>query len=120
MDVNELKEAIQSYKFFIEELKRLKNSLETKPIDIFDIQINPSRRDAQIRRKMEKVERKTSMLLKAMAEADLTDKEWSVVDFTMEGATQRELADHFGCSHTHIRRYLKSSCEKMESYLNGG
>ncbi|EIM05331.1 hypothetical protein A1A1_16745 [Planococcus antarcticus DSM 14505] len=121
MNEEEIRETIKDFKYYTEESKRLYASLGSDAgIDIFSMNIGSSKREDQIRRKLEKMDRKMTALLRALEEAGLTDKEWSIVDCAMEGMSPRKIAPKFNCSHHTIQRHFDSACGKLAEYLDAG
>lgn len=121
MTEEELRQTIKDFKYYSEESKRLHESLgASETIDIFSMQIGSSKREVQIRRKLEKIDRKITMVLQSLEEADLTDKEWSIIDCVMDGMSFRKIALNFGCSKDLIRERFDAACVKLVNYLNAG
>lgn len=119
MNIEEVKEAVVNFNYYIEEIKRLSGSLESGGTDLMDMMISSSKKESQQRRRIEKMERHTSALLMGMEKAELTDKEWTVVDLSIEGMSHRAIGGVLGCSDSHTGRHFRSACQKIADFLSG-
>lgn len=108
-----MKEVYENYKFYMAEVQRLHEILNDKSDRDF-----PGS-EKRIIKRFEKFDRLTTMANRGLECQELTDKEWTVLDLTMEGWSQRRIAPVVKHSDTHVGRILIAALSKICDFLNG-
>lgn len=114
-----VKETIQNYRYYFNDYNHLVGSLESTENDSFDLMgMGLSSRDEKVSRRLELLEKKLMIVVEALEYTELTEKEWTVVDWLMEGKSLAWIAREILClSHTHTVRILLSASKKMSIYI---
>lgn len=108
-----MKEVYINYNFYMKEVQRLHKAINDKSNNDF-----PGSNKRLVRR-FEKFDRLTTLANQGLDSANLTDKEWTVVDMTIDGLSNRKIGGIINHSGVHVGRLLDSAMEKICDVLNG-
>lgn len=119
MNPEDVKETIRNYDFYLNERERLVTSLGNLGGGFMGIGL--SSKDERVQKRIEKIDRNLSYFEEAMEHAGLTDREWTVVDCSMQGMSSREIgSDIFNKSHGMVGHLINSAAKKISYFIVNG
>lgn len=116
-----VRETIRNYQYYLNDFKQLQESLGKSDADgAFNmLGIGLSSREERIARRLEELERRLLTVMQAIDSADLTDREWTMVDSAMDGKSMRWVGKNiFNLSHSTSARILESAVLKIVDCIN--